>query len=121
MAHRIADLPDDDPDDWPDLEDELIPDEVWMPNMGAFDPSFQYLHGARVTLDAGLMHPTRLLTAAAAKVLLKVAGEQEIGIPKPQADRFESFARGHVDAEQDALLQALAELAAFLETQVQSP
>lgn len=119
MARRIRDLPDD--AEFHDLEDELIPEEDPYPDAGGpFTRCFEYLHGARVTLDADLPTPTRLLTITAARSVLRVADESGTEIPDQHAERFQAIADGDLPEEQDALVEALAELSGFVERQVQA-
>lgn len=119
MADRIADLPDDEVD-WPDLEDDLIPEHDPMPDAGGpFTRCFEYLHGARATLDADLVAPTRLLTAMAARSILRVADETGTELDEATRERFEAIAGGDVPEDQTGMLETLARLSAYVETQIQ--
>lgn len=120
MAHRIADLPDDE-SDWPDLEDELIPDTDPLPEAGGpFTRCFEYLHGARATLDADLTAPTRLLTATAARSILRIAEETGSEIPPEDRSAFERIAEGEIPEDQAGMLETLARLSAFVERRIQA-
>lgn len=118
MARRISELPDD--VDWPDLEDDLIPEEDPLPEAGGpFTRAFEYLHGARATIDADLTAPTRLLTSTAARAILRIADEEDIEIPETDA-WLEALAEGDIPHERDDLVAALARLSSFVERQVQA-
>lgn len=120
MARRIRDLPDDEVD-WPDLEEELVPEHDPMPESGGpFTRSFEYLHGARVTMDADLSGPTRLLTITAARSILRIAEETETPIPDEDEERIRRVAGGDLPETQDRLLEALARLSGFVERQIRA-
>jgi hypothetical protein len=97
MTRRIHDYPDD-PEAWPDLEEELIPDPAELPTSGPYGPAFTYLHAARVTLDAGLTRPTLLLTRTGARLILKTAGEHGHEVTDQEAEDLEQIARGELEA-----------------------
>lgn len=115
MAERIADIDDEGVEDWPELEDELVPDDDLVPDAGPFKRPFAFLHGARVTMDSDLMLPTKVLTATAAKSILRVADETDTAIPDGDRELFERVARGDIAAEQLELVEALGEMTAFVE------
>jgi hypothetical protein len=117
MARRIADIPED--AEWPELEEELIPEHDPVPDAGgAFTRCYEYLHGARATLDADVIAPTRLLTVAAARTVLRTADAEGVEVPGDRREDFETYADGDVPEDQDGLIEALTRLTAFVETQV---
>lgn len=117
MARRISEVPDD--ADWPELEEEMIPEVDPVPDAGGpFTICYEYLHGARATLDADVLAPTRLLTATAARSVLRVADEEDVEVPEDRRGDFEAYAAGDVPEDQDGLIEALTRLTAFVETQV---
>lgn len=113
MAERISDVPDE--ADWPEIEEDLVPESEFMPDAGPFVEPFEHLHGARMTLGDELLRPTKVLTVAAARSLLRVADETDTPIDEGKRDTFERFAEGDVAGEQAALVDALGEMAAFVE------
>lgn len=120
MAERVSDHPDD-LDAWPDIEDELIPEHDPMPDAGGpFTRSFEFLHGARVTLDADLPGPTRLLTITAARSILRIAEETGTEIPDDHEELIRRVAGGDLPEAQRDLVEALARLSGFVETQIQA-
>lgn len=118
MADRIADIDDDGVEDWPELEEELVPETPLVPDAGPFKRSFEYLHGARVTLDSDLMLPTKMLAATSAKSVLRVAEETGKQIPEEEREAFEKIARGEIDASEGALVEALGRLSSFVERNI---
>lgn len=119
MAHRIRDLPDE--AEFRDLEDELLPDEDPLPDAGGpFTRCFTYLHGARVTLDADLTAPTRLLAVTAARSILRVVDETGTAIEPEERERFERIAGAELPEEKDDLIEALADLSGFVERRIQA-
>lgn len=117
MARRIRDI-DDEQVDWPELEEDLIPDDARVPDAGPFERPFEYLHGARVTLDSDLKLPTKLLTATAAKSVLRVAEETGTSIEASERETFERIAAGDIETSEDALVEALGELTSFVERNI---
>lgn len=113
MAERISDVPDD--ADWPELEDEIIPEMDPVSDAGAFERPFAYLHGARATIEGDLLQPTKLLTVTAAKSVLRVAEATDTEIEAPKREHFERIANGEVATDRDELVEALAELTVFVE------
>jgi len=113
MAERIADVPDE--ADWPELEEELVPESGFMPDAGPFETPFEYLHGARVTLNSDLVRPAQLLTITAARSILRVADETDTPIDPDEREAFEDLAAGEVSGDEDELVDVLARLAAFVE------
>lgn len=119
MARRIKDIPDD--AEWPELEDAYIPDQDPLPDAGGpYTRAFEYLHGARATLNANLITPTRLLAATAARFILRLADENDMGIPSEEREAFERMANGGIPEDTDGVVEDLARLAAFVEQEVQS-
>ncbi len=119
MARRIRDIPDD--AEWPELEDEYIPDKDPLPDAGGpYTRALEYLHGARATLNANLVTPTRLLAATTARFILLLAEENNLEIPREQRDTFERIAEGNIPEDTDGAVEDLARLAAFVEQEVQS-
>lgn len=116
MADRIADV--DDTADWPDLEEDLVPEDSLVPDAGPFERPFEYLHGARVTLDSDLKRATKLLTATAARSLLRVADETDTPVSEDERAAFERVAAGDIPASEDALVEALGDLTAFVEQNI---
>lgn len=119
MARRISDVPDD--AEWPELEDEFIPDEDPLPEAGGpWTKAYAYLHGARATLDADLAAPTRLLAATAARYILLLVDEQETEISPEDEQAFRRIAEGEVSGKTDDLVETLTRLSAFVEKKVQA-
>lgn len=118
MARRIKDIDDDGTEDWPELEEDLIPDDPLVPDAGPFERPFEYLHGARVTLDSDLKLPTKLLAATAAKSVLRVADETDTPIDEDERESFEEIAAGGIETSEDALVEALGKLTAFVERNI---
>jgi hypothetical protein len=118
VANRISDIDDDGIEDWPELEEELVPDDTLVPDAGPFERPFQYLHGARVTLDSDLMLPTKMLAATSAKSVLRVAEQTGTEIPDKDREIFERVARGDIAAEEGALVEALGQLTSFVERNI---
>jgi hypothetical protein len=119
MADRIADVPDD--ADWPEIEEDMVPDRDVVPDAGPFERPFEYLHGARVTLDSDLGSPTKLLAATAARSILRVADETDTGIDPAKRERFTAIANAELSTDEDDLVEALAELTAFVEAHISPP
>lgn len=119
MADRISELPED--AEFKELEEEMIPEEDPVPDAGGpFTQCYEYLHGARATLDADLTAPTRLLAATAARSILRLADEHDVALDEDRRAAFERFAAGEVPSEQDALIETLATLSGFVERRVQA-
>lgn len=118
MARRIKDIPDD--AEWPELEDEYIPDQDPVPDAGGpYTRAFEYLHGARATLNASLVTPTRLLAATTARFILLLAEEHDRPLAPDKRASFERIADGEIPDDTDGVVEVLAELAAFVESEVQ--
>ncbi len=118
---RVRDFPDD-AEAWPDLEDDLIPDPMDLPTSGPYGPAFAYLHAARVTLDAGLVRPTKLLIRTAARLTLATA-EAQGDQPTDQEDQdLTSMAEWTVDVDDPVeMLDLLATLSSFVEKRLNVP
>lgn len=116
MARRIRDVPDE--VDWPELEDDLVPEDSLVPDAGPFERPFEYLHGARVTLDSDLKLPTKLLAATSAKSVLRVADETETDISEAEREAFETIAAGDIETTEADLVEALGQLTAFVERNI---
>jgi hypothetical protein len=113
MAERINEVPDD--ADWPEIEEDLVPESDFMEDAGPFAEPFEYLNAARMTLGEDLHRPTKLLAITAARTLLRVADETDTEIDPDDRATFEAIAEGEVPAEKQALVQTLGTLAAFTE------
>ena len=118
MAPRVSDYPDD--EEWPDLEEELVGETTFTMG-GAYAPAYEFLHGARVTLDAGLLRATRLLAAAAARGSLAIAAREGDEVGEEERTQLEAIGTGAIDAEAEALLDALTHLAVFVERRLKAP
>lgn len=119
MARRISDVPDD--AEWPELEEQFIPDEDPLPDAGGpWTKAYAYLHGARATLDADLAAPTRLLAATAARYILLVTEQEGAEIEPGEEETFERYAKGEIPWETDPLVETLTQLSAFVEKKVQA-
>lgn len=118
---RVRDFPDD-AEAWPDLEDDLIPDPMDLPTSGPYGPAFAYLHAARVTLDAGLVRPTKLLIRTAARLTLATA-DVEGDQPTDQEEQdLTRMAEWTVDVDDPVeMLDLLATLSAFVEKRLNIP
>ncbi len=118
---RVRDFPDE-AEAWPDLEDDLIPDPMDLPTSGPYGPAFAYLHAARVTLDAGLVRPTKLMIRTAARLTLATAEAQGDQPTEAEAQALEAMAGWTVDTEDPVeLLDLLATLSAFVEKRLKVP
>lgn len=112
---RVRDFPPE--EEWPDLEEELYA-ESDFPMGERYGPAYEFLHGARITLDAGLVRPTRLLAAAAAQNALLLAEQHGEAADGKERAALEAIGRGEVGREPEELLGALTELAVFVEGRV---
>lgn len=118
---RVRDFPDD-AEQWPDLEDDLIPDPMELPTSGPYGPAFTYLHAARVTLDAGLVRPTKLLIRTAARLTLATADEVGDDPSEEEAQALDAMADWTVDVDDPVeMLDLLATLSAFVEKRLDIP
>lgn len=118
---RVRDFPDE-AEAWPDLEDDLIPDPMDLPTSGPYGPAFAYLHAARVTLDAGLVRPTKLLIRTAARLTLATAETEGDQPTDEEAQALEAMAGWTVDVEDPVeMLDLLATLSAFVEKRLNVP
>lgn len=114
-GHRVAHYPAE--EEWPDLEEEHYEGSDF-PMGGPFAVAYEFLHGARITLDQGLTRPTRLLVAAAARNALRIAAERDEAADASEEAALDALGRGEVEADAEDLLDSLTTLAVFIEKRI---